>query len=113
MTPARLNAPQGAKAIADIAHQRNAADLLSVVIDWEGDELFGDGSPGAKPIVYIYAAKYFQNINRTAYIEIPLDMEEAFSQSNFSNLVAEELVQYIIEEFERKQYESQTMKGAN
>ena len=113
MTPARLNAPQGAKVIADIAHKRNAADLIRIVIDWEGDTLFGQGNAAAIPIVYIYAAKYFPNINRTSYIEIPLDIEEAFNQSNFSNAVANDIVDYIIEQFEQKAYESQSMKGFN
>jgi hypothetical protein len=113
MTPARINAPQGARAIADVAMQRNAADLLRVVIDWEGEQLFGSDNPAAMPIVYIYAAKYFPNIDRTAYIEIPLDMEDAFSQSNFTSGLAQDIVDYIIEQFEQKAHESYSMKGNN
>lgn len=112
MTPARLNAPQGAKAIADLAHESGVVDYLSIVIDWDGSHFMGEQSFN-KPIIYIYAAKYFQNINRTAYIEIPLDMEEAFSQSNFNSVVAAELVQHIAEEFEKKLSESYHMKGIN
>lgn len=113
MTPARLSAPQGVRAIADIAYEVNAADYMVIAIDWDGTHLFGAGNEAAKPIIYIYAAKHFQNINRTAYIEIPLDIEEAFGQSNFSNLVATEIVQHIVEQFEIKAYESTHMKEMN
>lgn len=114
MTPARLNAPQGARAIADLAHNREVADYMIVVIDWDGSHLWEKEMQAvATPIMYIYAAKYFHNIGRAAYIEMPIDLEEAFGQSNFTSEVAEEIVQHIHEEFEKKAYESTHMKGTN
>lgn len=113
LTPARLNAPQGAKAIADLAYKYNVADYMMIAIDWDGTHFKWDKNFTPKPILYIYATKYFQNINRNAYIELPIDIEEAFGESNFTNTVAVELLQHIAEQFDIKAYESTNMNGAN
>lgn len=116
LTKARMNAPQGAKAIADTIYDSNICDRAILMIDWDGDSLWDTASKGPmpeemkRPLFIIYADKYYSNVNRYASIEIPLDMEEVFGQDNFTREIAMELAQHIKEEFERKHYESYSMK---
>lgn len=115
-TPARVNAPQGAKVLADMLHASGVCDRAILMIDWDGDSLWDTQSKGPmpkeikKPIFVVYADKYFSEVNRYAYIEIPIDIEDAFGQDNFSNTVAAELVDHIRKEFEYKYYQSDFVK---
>lgn len=119
MTPARINAPQGAKVLADMLHDSGLVDMALVTLDWEGDFFWDTENNGPmpkelrKPVMFIYAAKYYQQVDKVAYIEMPIDVEDAFAQSNFSNDVALEIIDHIRLEFEQKLYESYHMKGAN
>lgn len=71
MTPARLNAPQGARALADIMARENYADLCTISVDWVGD--------GFTPVLSVYTVKFLPEIAPENLQHFwPIDMEDAF-----------------------------------
>jgi len=74
MTPARINAPQGAKALADIMAEENYADMATISVDWEGD--------GLTPVLSILTVKFFPEYAPENLQHFwPIDMEDAFGSA--------------------------------
>lgn len=111
MTPARLNAPQGGRVIVDILAEEDFADACAIVIDWDGDIMWNTDTQGPmpqdlkKPVLYLFAHRYFPEIDRRAEIEIALDLDEAFGKDNFDNDVAHAIVNHLEDEFNKKRHE--------
>jgi hypothetical protein len=71
MTPARINAPQAAKALADLMSPEEYADIATLNLDWEGD--------GFTPVLSIHLVKWLPEIApENLQIFWPIDMEDAF-----------------------------------
>ena len=71
MTQARLNAPQGAKALADIMANEDYADMCTISVDWEGD--------GMTPVLSLLTVKFFPEYAPENLQHFwPIDMEDAF-----------------------------------
>lgn len=78
MTPARLNAPQGARALADIMAEETYADLATISVDWEGD--------GLTPVLSILTVKFFPEYAPENLQHFwPIDMEDAFGADEKMN----------------------------
>lgn len=98
-TPARLNAPQGAKALADLLADETFADLCDILIDWQGD--------GFTPALVINTFKWFpQYEGRRLQSQWILSLDDAFGIDNFDNALARQIVFSLREEFMEK---SQTL----
>jgi hypothetical protein len=98
-TAARLNAPQGAKVLADVLYDLDFCDDILLTLDWD------------KSVLAISAGKAYPSIRRRADIEVILDMEEAFQQDNFSLATVTETIAYLRSEFEKKNDEAKAMEG--
>ena len=91
-TPARLNAPQGAKALADLLADKDFADLCVINIDWEGD--------GFTPVLNIVTVKWFVEYGgRRLEHNWPIDLEDAFGQDNMDNGILRSIVSQLEEHF--------------
>jgi len=78
MTPARLNAPQGARALADIMANEDYADLCTISVDWEGD--------GLTPVLSLLTVKFFPEYAPENLQHFwPIDMEDAFGSGGKAN----------------------------
>ena len=78
MTPARLNAPQGARALADIMAEEDYADLATISVDWKGD--------GITPVLSILTVKFFPEYAPENLQHFwPIDMEDAFGSDEKMN----------------------------
>lgn len=78
MTPARLNAPQGAKALADIMANEDYADMATINVDWQGD--------GVTPVLSILTVKFFPEYAPENLQHFwPIDMEDAFGSGGKAN----------------------------
>lgn len=78
MTPARINAPQAAKALADIMAEETYADLCTVSVDWEGD--------GMTPVLSLLTVKFFPEYAPENLQHFwPIDMEDAFGSDEKAN----------------------------
>lgn len=77
-TPARMNAPQGATALADLMAEQDFADLCVINLDWEGD--------GFTPALVIDTIKWFigNPTNRLSHQWV-IDLEDAFGSDNMDN----------------------------
>jgi hypothetical protein len=98
-TAAKLNAPQGAKVLADVLVDMNFAEHCLLVLDWE------------KGALVVSCAKRYPDIGRRADIDFALDMEDAFQQDNFSRDIAIEMMDHLRSEFQRKDDEAKRMEG--
>jgi len=94
-TPARLNAPQGAKALADLLADKDFADLCVLNIDWDGD--------GFTPVLMVVAVKWFIEYGgQRLEMEWPIDIDEAFGRDNMNNGILRDIVLHMEEEFHAK-----------
>jgi len=85
-TPARLNAPKGAMALADLFVPYDFADICIINIDWEGD--------GFKPAMIIDAAKWHREWpTQPLTIKMVVDLEDAFGLDNMDNYTLREIVE--------------------
>jgi hypothetical protein len=80
-TPSRLNAPQGAKALADMMAEEDFADMCIITLDWEGD--------GITPVLAIEVFKWFVGDppRRLSVGPWNIDMDDAFGADNMENAV--------------------------
>ena len=99
LTPARMNAPQGARVLADVIHDLDFADYCLLVLDWE------------KNVLAVVATKRYPDIRRRADIDFIVDMDDAFTKDNFGLEVAKNIVDHLREEFEKKDAEAKAMEG--
>ena len=94
-TPARMNAKQGADALAALLAPHDFADLCVLTIDFEGD--------GFTPVLRIDTFKWFpQYGGRRLELYWQLSLEDAFGLDNFDNNVARTIVNMLQVEFEEK-----------
>ena len=92
-TPASLNAPQGAKAFADIMAAKDFADLCVINIDWDGD--------GFTPVLNIVTIKWFIEYGgQRLEHEWPIDLQEAFGLDNMDRGILLQIANDIEEHFE-------------
>ena len=98
-TAARLNAPQGAKVLADALHEKDFAEHCILVLDWE------------RNVLSISAAKRYRDIGRRADIDFVVDMEDAFSRDQFGLEVVLEIIDHLESEFRKKDDEAKAMVG--
>jgi hypothetical protein len=93
-TPARINAPQGAKALMDLLVEEDFADLCVIELDWVGD--------GVKPVMVIYLAGWFKDWPGESLTLEPwvIDLEDAFGRDNMDNGVLRLIVHSLRELFE-------------
>ena len=78
MTPARINTPQAAKALADIMANEEYADLATINVDWEGD--------GFTPVLSIHTVKWFpQYAPENLQHFWPIHMDDAFGSDEKAN----------------------------
>ena len=93
-TPSRLNAPQGAKALADLLADKYFADVADILIDWEGD--------GFTPALIVSVFKWFPEFSgRRLQTQQVFSIDDFFGIDNFDNGIARQLVFDLEEEFER------------
>jgi hypothetical protein len=113
LTPARMNAPQGARALADALYNADFADLCSLVVDWDGTYLAPDDMPVdiRQPALVIMASKWYPAIKKRADIFVRLDMEDAFARDNFGSDAIVEIIEHLVTEFQRKDEEASRMGG--
>lgn len=98
-TAGRLNAPQGAKALADLLAEETFADMAVLTIDWDGD--------GFTPAFVIETFKWVIELKgkmlRTEWI---IDLDDAFGLDNMTNALLRSMVAdlrvFSNEELERK-----------
>lgn len=90
-TPARMNAPQGARALADLLSEEDYCDLCILTIDWEGD--------GFTPVLTVFAVKwYIKGGGVRLQVEWNIDIDDAFEQDNMDNGILRQIV-YDLGEF--------------
>ena len=87
-TPARHNAPQGAKVLVDMMSLIDWIDYGRVTIDWTGD--------GVTPVLIVEASKMFPHGSITME-PWPIDIEEAFGQDNMTNGILQDIVYHVEE----------------
>lgn len=91
-TPARLNAPQGAKALADLLAEKDFADLCVINIDWEGD--------GFTPVLNVFTVKWFVEYGgQRLEHEWPIDLEDAFGLDNMDHNILRHIVMQLEDHF--------------
>jgi len=94
LTSARMNAPAGAQALADLLVDHDFADMSILTIDWEGD--------GFTPALIIDTVKWFpQFMGKRLEHHWVLSLEDAFGVDNFDNELARQMVNELRIEFER------------
>lgn len=105
LTPARMNAPQGAKALADMLAPLDFADLAILTLDWEGD--------GFTPAFVVECTKWVPKYSPSNLQLEPwvIDMEDAFGVGNMTNSTLQEMVSSMREAMEsalerRERFES-------
>jgi hypothetical protein len=98
-TAARLNAPQGAKVIADALADKDFAQHAVLVLDWE------------KGVLAIAMAKRYPDIGRRADIDFVVDMEDAFTRDQFGLETVMEIIDHLESEFRKKDEEAKLMVG--
>lgn len=95
-TPARINAPQGAIALAQLFEPHDFADMVTMTIDWE------DGC------MYVDAAKWHREWPGQPILNRPyaVDLEDAFGMDNMENSTLREIVEgfrtVFVEAYERR-----------
>jgi hypothetical protein len=93
-TSTRMNAPQGAIALADLLAEEDFADICVITIDWVGD--------GFTPSLTIFTVKWFIEYNgQRLEHEWNIDLDEAFGQDNMDNGILRQIVHDLREEFHR------------
>lgn len=93
-TSARINAPQGAKALADLLADEDFADMAILTIDWDGD--------GFTSVLTIYTVKwYIEYSGQRLEHEWNVDIEDAFGQDNMTNGTLRQMVEDLRDEFRR------------
>lgn len=103
-TPARLNAPQGAKALADLLAPEDFADLCVINIDWEGD--------GMTPVLSIFTAKWFIEYNgQRLEHEWNIDLEDAFGMGNMDNSTLRLMVSELRDHFNQQTEARRTLEA--
>lgn len=82
-TPARINAPQGAIALADLFVPHDFADILTITLDWE------------RMAMHIDAAKWYREWPGQPLMNQPyvIDLEDAFGEDNMDNTTLREIVE--------------------
>lgn len=104
-TVASINAPQGAKALADLMAPEDFADLCVINLDWVGD--------GFTPVMMITTVKWFLEYGgQRLEHSWPIDMEDAFGYDNMNNetlrLIVIQLREHFYQQIEmRKKLEAQ------
>lgn len=98
-TPGRLNAPQGARALADLLAEEDFADMCVLTLDWEGD--------GFTPAFVIETFKWVIQLKGARLsTEWVIDLDDAFGQDNMSHSILRGIVEDLRvltnEEIERK-----------
>ena len=92
MTPARLQAPQGAKVLADLLAEEDFADLCTLSVDWEGD--------GHTPVLTVYTVKFMPEYAPENLQHFwPIDMEDAFGGDAMDNETLRNIVQQLRDHF--------------
>lgn len=88
-TPARLNAPQGAKQLADIMAEIDTIDMGKIVLDWKGD--------GHTPVMTITAAKTYPGwAGKWLYLDPwHIDIDDAFNQDNMDNGILRQIAEEV------------------
>jgi hypothetical protein len=91
-TPARFNAPEGAKAFADIMAERDFADMCIINIDWDGD--------GHTPVMMVVTIKWFPEYGgQRLEHEWPVDLDDAFGQDNMDQGILRSMANQLEEHF--------------
>ena len=103
-TPARLNAPQGAKALADLLAPETFADLCIINIDWEGD--------GFTPVMEVITIKWFIEYNgQRLEHRWPIELEDAFGIDNMDNSILRSMVSQLREHFDQQTEARKTLEA--
>jgi hypothetical protein len=91
---ARLNAPQGAKVLADLLAEESFADMSIITLDWVGD--------GYTPVMTIFTVKWFPEYGgQRLEHEWNVDLDDAFGQDNMTNSTLRQMVVDLREVFEK------------
>ena len=103
-TPARLNAPQGAKALADLLAPEEFADLCVITLDWEGD--------GITPAMIITTVRWFIEYGGQRLEHVwPIEMEDAFGLDNMDNSMLRNIVQQLRDHFNEQVEARKTLEA--
>lgn len=92
-TAARLNAPQGAKALADLMAEEEFADLCVINIDWES----------IPPAMVVDIIGWYKDwAGEPLKLQWPIEIEDAFGQDNMDSGILRLIVESCREEFNSK-----------
>lgn len=97
-TPARINAPQGARVLVDLMSQVDWIDYGRVTLDWIGD--------GITPVMIVEASKVFPHGSITMK-PWPIDIEDAFGLDNMTNGTLQDIVYHVEEAIRDAMLEAQ------
>jgi hypothetical protein len=93
-TRARISAPQGANALADLFAPHEFAHYAIITLDWTGDMLLAVSQGElARPVMHVLVARYHPEFDRRREVEWVIDLEDAFSLDNMDNAVLRDIVQ--------------------
>jgi len=93
-TQARLNAPAGAKALADLLWEEDFADMCIITVDWIGD--------GITPVLTIFTVRWFPEYSGARLEhEWNVSIEDAFGLDNMDNSTLRQMVVDLRELFEQ------------
>lgn len=97
LTKARLNAPQGAKAIGALLGQQEWADLAMVALDWQPDELAG-GERANDAVLRMLVYKEVKPRNRVLTISWNLDVNDIFTKDQ----ITRDDLMWVVDELKQK-----------
>lgn len=84
-TPGRINAPQGAKALADLLADEDFADLCVLTLDWDGD--------GFTPAFVVETFKWVIELKgQRLTLEWVIDLDDAFGQDLMTHSILRGIV---------------------
>lgn len=84
-TPARINAPQGAKALADLLAVESFADMAILTIDYDGD--------GITPAFVVKVVKWFPQFDgRILQADWVMSLDDLFGVDNFNGDLSRQIV---------------------
>jgi len=94
-TPARMNAPAGAKVLADLLAPEDFADMAIITLDWVGDTF--------TPVMVITVTKWFPEYKgRRLESQQIISIDDAFGMDNYDNALARQIVSDLRDEFMAK-----------